>query len=150
MLRVLLFLSVFPTAVTATPDRVQFSIGSVHTKDEDNKFEAFNPGVFLTWDRPRVSLSAGVFRNSYGDGAFAFVGAWPFWRPDEWEVSAFGALAWYPNGSRFDLSVGNWVPGVGVEVRRGTAFAQIFPSSDDVLDMVITFGVTVPWEVLTR
>lgn len=143
MLVLLIFL---PVAVQAAPDRLQLPIASLHTKDKDNKFEAFNPGVFLTWDKPRVSVSAGVFRNSYGENAFAFVGAWPIWKPRDWEVSVFGALAWYPNGSRFDLSFGNWVPGLGVEVRRGRVFTQIFPSSDDPLDMVVTFGITVPWE----
>ena len=135
-------------AAGSAPDRVQFSFGSVHTKDEDNKFTPFNPGAFLTWDHPRVSTSVGVFRNSYSDPAFAVVAAWPLWRPGDWQVSAFGALAWYENGSRFDLSVGNWVPGVGIELRRDRYFAQIFPSSDDIFDAVITVGISVPWSTV--
>lgn len=136
---------VVASGALAAPDRLQFSVGSIHTKDEDDKFSPFNPGLFLTWDRRSVSYSAGIFRNSYSDPAFALVATWAFWHPRDWELSAFGALAWYPNGSRFDLSIGNWVPGLGVEVRRGSYFAQIFPSSDDLLDAVVTFGVTVPF-----
>lgn len=139
-----------PTVATAAPDRLQFPFATLHAQDEDDRFETVTPGIFLTWDRPHVSLTAGLFRNSYGDGAFAFIGTWPVWEPGDWQVSLLGALAWYPNGSRFGLSVGNWVPGVGVEVRRDRLFANIFPSSDDPLDIVVTFGVTVPWEELSK
>jgi hypothetical protein len=119
-------------------------VGSLHTKDDEDKFTPFNPGVFAEWDYGRGTAGAGVFRNSYSEGAFAFIGTYPLLEREDWDLSVFGAFAWYPNGRRFDLSVGNWVPGLGLEFRTERYFAQVFPSSDDIFDAVITLGFVVP------
>ena len=136
--------------VAAQPDRLTIPLLSLHHEgDSDHNWAT--PGVFATWDRPRISYSAGVYLNSHRRLSVAFAAAVPIWRPGDWTISAFGGIALYPGeGRRFDLSFGDWVPGIGAEIRRGRFVAQVFPSSDRIEDVVVTLGITLPYSGLSR
>lgn len=130
----------------AGPDRLSFLIGSEHI-GATRPFEEVNPGVFLTWTnalwRERLDLTAGVFRNSYGDGSLAVTTAYPLVRTEDWGVELFAGAAWYPdNGQQFSHAIDDIVPLAGVQGRYRNVFVQAIPSGGNSVDAVISFGLT--------
>ncbi len=131
---------------TAGPDRLSFLIGSEHI-GATRPFEEVNPGVFVTWTnllwRGNLDLTAGAFRNSYGDGSLAVTTAYPFVRTENWGLEVFGGLAWYPgNGNQFSHSAGDVVPLAGLQARYRNVFVQAIPSGGNSVDAVMSFGLT--------
>lgn len=130
----------------AGPDRLSFLIGSEHI-GATQPFEEINPGVFLTWTnalwKQNLDITAGAFRNSYGDGSLAVTTAYPFVRTEHWGFEMFGGLAWYPgNGDQFAHSAGDIVPLIGLQARYRNVFVQAIPSGGKTVDAVMSFGLT--------
>ena len=80
----------------AEPDRLSVLLGSRHFGAAPGAANGANPGLFLTWERDRVDLSAGVYRNSYNKTSVAVFAGYPLIRWDNGAVSAVAGLATYP------------------------------------------------------
>lgn len=143
--RLILALAVMTTSVSADPDRISILLGSKHLGGEG--FNESNLGVFLTWEKPRVAYSTGVFHNSFGRPSIAATVDVPVIRWDGGQASLFGGVAYYPeDGRNFRYHVGDLVPIGGVQVRHGNAFAQIIPSDGRAVDAIVSFGFTTSLE----
>ena len=105
-------------------------------------FQEFNPGVFLTWERD-LDYSIGLFYNSYSEvSVLGSVGYNVEAAPDLF-LGAFAGIALYPgDGDRFNLSVGDFIPIVGLQARYRNFFTQIIPSDGETTDGVLTFGLS--------
>lgn len=131
-------------APAAAQDRATVLLGSHHV-DASYDFEEVNPGLILTWDRDPLDWSVGVYRNSYGRVSTAAFAALPVIEGDL-SVSLIGGLAHYPeNGRRFAISVGDWVPMIGLHARTGPLSVLILPSDGKATDAIIAVGFT--WEI---
>lgn len=127
----------------AGPDRVSIMVGSRHVGGHG--FEEQNPGVFLTWENPRVHWSAGIYRNSYAKPSVAVTAAVPIVRWEDGELSAFAGAALYPqDGMRFPVHAGDVVPIGGIQIRHHHVFVQVSPSDGKATDAVLAFGLTFP------
>lgn len=129
--------------VQALADRVTVLLGSHHA-GASNQYEEFNPGLFYTWERPVVDLSAGAYRNSYGNLSVAgFVGK-RLWDWESGAFSVFGGLAHYPeNGRRIESHIGGNVVGlVGLQLRQGPVVLQALPYREGSAKGLFTFGLS--------
>jgi hypothetical protein len=141
MLRLIALLATLASpAYAGPPDRISILAGSHHVGVRG--FEEVNPGVFLTWERPRVDLSVGAYRNSYGRLSIAALAAVPIWSRGETEVSLFGGLTHYPgNGRNFAIHAGDVVAIGGLQLRHENLFVQVLPGGGS-MPVVIAAGVT--------
>lgn len=133
-----------PTICSAfdAPDRVSFLMGSHHV-DTKLDFNQKNPGVFLTWENPKISYSIGVYDNSFNKTSVAVTVSVPVIRKNDFEASLFAGLALYPeDGRMFAFHVGDVVPIGGLQVRYKNAFVQVIPSDGVMVDAIIAAGVT--------
>jgi hypothetical protein len=151
MIRILFTLTIWVLAafpVQAGPDRLSFSVGSLHVNPTSD-FNEFNPGVFLTWDRTARKYHLGAYYNSYSRisvGAFA---AYPIAGNENFTVDILYGAAYYPeDGRNFPYSWGDIVPILGLQTRIGYFFGQVFPGDGDVVDAIISVGLTFPTEML--
>ena len=151
------FSTIAPAA--AGPDRVSLLFGSYHA-DIQIEVEEINPGVFLEWEMERPqpllrmlspdkgrkpSTVAGVFRNSFGDGALSLAIALPLASQNSLELDALAGAAWYPgNGERVAVAVGDVVPLVGLRVSYRNAVLLGFPGDGESFDALFAFGVSFP------
>jgi hypothetical protein len=146
MTRAFAFIAIFLTfAVPAvSQDRLSVLLGSHHAGAQI-RFEAANPGLFLTWEDRAFGLdwSVGAFRNSYGRGSVALTAGLPVIRWQGGQASLVAGLAHYPgDGRRFRISFGDVVPLVGVQARHGPVFAQVLPGDGRFADAVFSVGLT--------
>lgn len=133
-----------PADAQTGPDRVSVHLGSAHLGAR-RSFEAFNPGLFLTWERGGADLSVGVYRNSFGKGSVAATAAVPIARLGEVTISPFLGVAYYPDdGRRFRASVGDVVPLAGIRASYRNVFVQLMPGDPDLADAVVSFGFSMP------
>ena len=131
-------------ALRAEPDRATILLGSYHLGAPD-KFESFNPGVFLTWERRRVDLTAGIYRNSYGRPSLSGMVDLPLYRGERLTASAFLGLSHYPgDGDKLHNSFGDVVPIGGLRLRAGRALLTVIPSDGSPVDAIISLGVIFP------
>ncbi|WP_300030097.1 hypothetical protein [uncultured Roseobacter sp.] len=140
----LLLALLLPVSALAGPDRISVLLGSEHF-NATKEFQEFNPGVFLTWEG-RYDVSAGIYYNSYEEvGGLVALGR-DFWEGEDYAVGLFGALALYPgDGDRFDVSIGDVVPLIGLQARYRNVFAQLIPGNGETTDAVLAVGLT--WEL---
>lgn len=132
----------FACAVHAGPDRVSFLIGSHHVNAQQS-FDEVNPGVFVTWENPRLHWTVGAYRNSYGRASISATAGLPVLRWQEGEASLFVGAALYPkDGRTFAAHVGDVVPIGGLQVRHRNVFMQLIPLDGNLADAVVTVGVT--------
>lgn len=132
---------VAPSAALAGPDRVAILLGSEHVNATID-FQEFNPGVFLIWEG-KYDFGVGVFYNSYEDVSVSVSTAYNFIKNEQFNFGVFGALAVYPGeGDRFDHSIGDIIPIVGLQARYGNVFTQLIPGGGQSTDAVLTFGLT--------
>lgn len=130
------------SSAVAGPDRVSILMGSYHV-DAKLDFNQSNPGVFLTWENPKVSYSVGVYDNSFNKTSVAVTAAIPVIRGGDFEASLFAGLALYPeDGRMFAVHVGDLVPIGGVQMRYKNVFMQVIPSDGAMTDAIIAAGVT--------
>lgn len=129
------------SSVQAGPDRISFSLGSHHVNGHG--FEEINPGVFLTWEKPKLHWTGGIYRNSYGRATVAATLYLPLIRWDNGNAGPFLGAAHYPkDGRRMAMHFGDVIPLAGLQVRHRNIFAQVIPGNGSYADAVITFGVT--------
>ena len=134
-------LLVTPNVSMADPDRVSVLLGSSHV-GATSDFNDFNPGLFLSWEE-RLTLSAGVFYNSYEKISVAGVAGFPIVRTDDYAVEVIGGLAYYPeDGRRFAVHFGDVVPLLGLQGRAGPVFAQVIPGGGQAVDAIVSVGLT--------
>ena len=130
----------------AGPDRLSFTVGSVHVNPSSD-FNEFNPGVFATWER-NTNFHLGAFYNSYDRISVAGFLGWPLVRAENFALEAIAGLALYPvDGRRFPVHLGDVIPLGGLQVRVGKIFGQVFPGDGAEVDAIISFGITVPLNV---
>lgn len=103
------------TAASAGPDRYSLLLTSKHLGVGDEirayrfeetkqtlyirdkmRFNEFNPGLFLTWEKNGYDLTLGTFYNSYETISLSAFAAVPFYRTEDVSIDLFGGLAWYP------------------------------------------------------
>ncbi|MDF1671039.1 MAG: hypothetical protein P1U83_15640 [Roseovarius sp.] len=141
-LSALLLAAALPTTVLAGPDRLSFLLGTEHfgaTRD----FQEINPGAFLTWEKKTFDYSVGAFYNSYSEVSVLASIGYSYEILPEFEVGAFSGLAVYPgDGHRFDASVGDVVPMVGLQTRYRNIFAQFIPAEGTSVDSLLAVGLT--------
>lgn len=131
------------------PDRLSFTFGSMHL-NATSEFNEFNPGVFLTWENER-KYHLGAYWNSYEKVSVAALVGWPIIGDENWTFDIIAGGAYYPGDGRdFPVSLGDFVPLAGVQLRTGRFFAQVFPGDGDIVDAIISFGVTIPIEDFQR
>ncbi|MFK7881221.1 hypothetical protein [Roseobacter sp.] len=131
-----------PTAVLAGPDRASILLGTEHFNATED-FREFNPGLFLTWEENTFDYSVGIFQNSYSNVSVLASIGYDVEVATEFEVGAFAALALYPGeGDRFDHSIGDVVPLIGLKARYRNFFAQLIPSDGDTTDGILAVGLT--------
>ncbi|MGZ2257883.1 hypothetical protein [Roseobacter sp. A03A-229] len=141
-LHALILAAALPTTALAGPDRLSILLGSEHF-DAQEDFREFNPGVFLTWEGPTFDYTVGVFQNSYSNVSPLISIGYDIEVATEFEVGAFAGLAIYPGeGDRFDHSIGNVVPLIGLQARYRNFFAQLLPADGQSTDGVLAFGLT--------
>lgn len=134
----------FACVAQAGPDRVSVLFGSHHV-NASRSFEEVNPGVFVTWENPRLHWTVGAYRNSYGRASVSATVALPVLRWREGEASLFAGAALYPkDGRTFGVHVGDVVPLAGVQVRHQNMFMQVIPLDGNLADAVVSVGVTFP------
>jgi hypothetical protein len=148
MLRVFFCLTIAAGPAVAGPDRLAVHLGSHHAGTTTD-FEEVNPGLFLSWDRPKgVTYSVGAFRNSYGRGSVAVTVAKTIYKQKYTSVAVFGGLAHYPgNGEDIRHAIGDVVPLAGVQLRHKRLFLNVMPGDSDTVDAIFSFGVTVPLNI---
>ena len=139
MFRCMLFplLFLMPLSVAAGPDRYSFLLGSHHL-NATSDFNEFNPGVFATWGE-RQTFSLGIYENSYSETSIAAMYHYPLTPADhQWQLSAFGGVANYPNdGRRFVSNLfGDVIVLAGVQVQRGNFFVQAIPCYCGAVDII--------------
>ena len=134
--------------IGATPDRadaarINILLGSHHAGSSFD-YEEVNPGLFYTWERPKVDLSLGAYRNSYGNLSVAALAGRSLWDWETGALSAFAGVAHYPeNGDRISSHIGgNIVVVGGLQVRQGNVFVQALPYRDGDAKGLFTFGLT--------
>ncbi|GFE48281.1 hypothetical protein So717_00340 [Roseobacter cerasinus] len=141
-LSALILAAALPTTALAGPDRVSILLGSEHFNATED-FREFNPGVFLTWEGQTFDYSVGVFQNSYSNVSPLVSISYDIEVAPEFEVGAFAGLAVYPGeGDRFDHSIGNVIPLIGLQARYRNVFAQLLPAAGQSTDGVLAFGLT--------
>lgn len=145
MIKILLIMFCAAGPVFAGPDRIALHLGSHHA-GATTEFEEVNPGVFLSWDRPKnVTFSVGAFRNSYGRGSIAATAAKTFYRGENTAAAIFAGLAHYPgNGNNFSHAVGDFVPLAGLQFHYRNVFVNVMPGDGEVADGIFSFGITLP------
>lgn len=141
-LSALILAAALPTTALAGPDRVSILLGSEHFNATED-FREFNPGLFLTWEGPTFDYSVGLFQNSYSNVSPLVSIGYDVEIATEFEVGAFAGLAVYPGeGDRFDHSIGNVIPLIGLQARYRNVFVQLLPADGQSTDGVLTFGLT--------
>ena len=132
----------FACAAQAGPDRISVLLGSNHV-NASRSFEEVNPGVFATWENPRLHWTVGAYRNSYGRASVSATVALPVVRWGEGEASLFAGAALYPkDGRTFAVHSGDVVPIGGVQIRHRKVFMQVIPLDGNLADAVVSVGVT--------
>lgn len=128
----------------AGPNRAALTFGSRHIGASG--FNQFNPGLFLTWENPRVHWSVGIYHNSYNHASVAVAGYAPlvYWR--DGNAGLFAGLAHYPvNGRDFSTHLARNILAIGgVQIRHGNLFIQITPMNGKPVKALLSFGVTWP------
>ncbi|WP_195822010.1 hypothetical protein [Roseobacter sp. MH60115] len=138
----LILAAALPTTALAGPDRVSILLGSEHINATED-FREFNPGVFLTWEREVFDYTIGVFQNSYSNVSPLVSIGYDVEVATEFEIGVFGGLAVYPGeGDRFDHSIGDVIPLIGLQARYRNFFTQLLPADGQSTDGVLTFGIT--------
>jgi hypothetical protein len=151
------------TPVVAGPDRYSLLLTSKHLgvgdeihayRFEDIKqtlyvrekmrFNEFNPGLFLTYEKDGYDLTIGTFYNSYETISLSAFAAVPFYRTEDVSIDLFGGLAWYPStGLTFPVTLADDViPLAGLQGRYKNLFVQVIPSDGVAADVIVTAGVT--------
>lgn len=135
--------AVLSSAAPAAADRVTILLGSHHV-GASGQFEEENPGVFYTWERERVGLNFGAYRNSYARLSVASALSYALVGWDSGEVSAFAGVAHYPDdGRNFGSHLGNDIVGLaGIQLRQGNFLVQAIPMTQGAADGLLTFGLT--------
>jgi hypothetical protein len=130
------------TSADARPDRVSILMGSHHF-DAKMDFNEVNPGIFVTWEKARLSYSVGAYENSFGKFSVAALAAFDLVEWQSGELSVFAGIANYPEDGRyFAVHWDDVVPIGGVQVRQGNVFAQIMPSDGVVTSAILSMGLT--------
>ena len=151
------------TAASAGPDRYSLLLTSKHLGVGDEirayrfeetkqtlyirdkmRFNEFNPGLFLTWEKNGYDLTLGTFYNSYETISLSAFAAVPFYRTEDVSIDLFGGLAWYPGtGLTFPVTLADDViPLAGLQGRYKNLFVQVIPSDGVTADVIVTAGVT--------
>ena len=137
-----LSLALIASAGAAAADRISLLLGSRHI-GAPGMFKESNPGLFYTWEQPRVNWSIGAFRNSYGRASVAALAAVPLARWDNGELSAFAGIAHYPgDGRRQPLHLGDVIPIGGLQLRQGNVFLQVTPMDGNPVKALVAVGLT--------
>lgn len=124
------------------PDRISLLIGSYHV-DAASQFNEVNPGVFLSWDLHYGAVSVGVYDNSYYKTSVAVTYSLPVFVQDDFDLSVFAGIAYYPeNGRNFLVHSGDFVPIGGLQATYKNVFIQVIPSDGVATDAIIAFGLT--------
>lgn len=145
MLRMILLVLLLPGGALAGPDRLSLLLGSHHVNATET-FEEVNPGLFLDWVRPDgLTLTAGVYRNSYGRTSVAAMVGREVWRSGAAGLEVFGGLAHYPvDGPKSPVAVGDVVPLAGLRFQHRDIVIIALPGDGAATDLVLGFGLTLP------
>lgn len=140
-MKTLIAAALIALATTANADRISVLIGSRHIGATG--FEGTNPGLFYTFERDRLGLSLGAFRNSYGKASVAAFASWDLLAWDGGVLAVFGGVAHYPgDGRTMRIHARDVVPLAGMQLRQGHFFAQVIPMDGAPVDALISFGLT--------
>lgn len=117
-------------AAPANADRVSLLLGTAHF--DGGNYEEVNPGIFYTFEREPLDVTAGVYRNSYGNTSVSLTVGLPLATWEQGELSIFAGAAHYPTRSKPVRPIG------GLQIRHGHVFGQYIPAEDGI----VTFGLT--------
>ncbi len=125
-------------ATSLAPDTMMIQFGSHHSNlsapSHLGGFESFNPGVILSWDvnSSGGSISAGVFRNSYGSPSPVLSYSHRLKEYQSGYVAGFAGIADYGADAEFvnNRALGGLVPLAGLHIRHRNFYGQLMPAKE--------------------
>ncbi|GGE62903.1 hypothetical protein [Actibacterium pelagium] len=132
------------------PDMMMIQLGSHHSNlsapRNIGSFESFNPGVIFSWEvnSSRGSISAGVFRNSYGSPSPVLSYSHRLKDFETGYVAAFAGIADYGSDAEFvnNGGLGSLVPLAGLHIRHRNFYGQLIPAKEEAgWGAIVVFGL---------